>query len=191
FAAIGIYAGVKSWWGNQVLVNEKKALEQRLVEAEVRLERLGNIEKILNSYDPKELQALLSATPNGGGEAGLDLGALFASVNTMQVGVENLKVQVEGGRLNVGFDLNNMQGAAPLSGSADLSLVRNDGGVVDPVFNKNDLSFQIQRFKHVRTEASLPKGVEAKGLFGLRLEIKSDDGQVIYSETYPLQRIRP
>ena len=189
-AAGGVYLGISSYNAKQTLELEKKALKNRLVEAEVRLERLGNMEKILKSYDQGELQALLSAGPAAEPAEDqppkVDLDEVFQKTDAGLVGVENLQARLSGGKLTVSFELNNLQSSGQLSGLADMQVVTDTGNVLEVEVNKNDTSFQISRFKRIRTTFALPEGVEKKNLFGIRLEITGGDDKVIYSETYPL-----
>jgi len=192
-AAGGIYMGVRGFNVNSTLQSENKDLEQRLVDAEVRLERLGNMEKILESYDPTELQSLLSAASTEVEEQEVveevDLNEIFVRVDTRQVGVENLQAKLTKRKFSISFELNNLQASKPMGGQADLSFVTKEGKAVEAKVNKNDLSFQIQRFKRIATAFLLPDGMEKKDLFGLRLEIKGKDGNVIFAETYPFYHI--
>ena len=204
FAAGWIYLGLSSWCGSRVLQSEKKALEQRLVEAELKLERLGNMEKILRSYDPKELQSIMgpgsaetdsvrqpvappAAPPAASGP--LDLPRLFSRMSSKQIAVANLQAEAQGDQITVSFDLTNIQRPAQLSGQADVQFIRNDGVMIPVQANKSDLSFQIQRFKRIKTTFSLPGPLTAKDVFALRLEIKSEEGRLVFTETYPLSRI--
>lgn len=192
-AAGGIFMGVRGFKINADLHGVNKGLEQRLVDAEVRLERLGNMEKILQSYDPAELQSLLSAATSEVEQqlepAQVDLNKVFTRVDTQQVGVENLQATIAKRKVDVSFELNNLQSAKAVVGQADLSLVKKDGTTQEAQINKNDLSFQIQRFKRIQTVFVLPDGVDQKDLFGLRLEIRGKDGDVIFAETYPFYHI--
>lgn len=190
-ASAGIYMGLHGWWHNAELLSQKKNLEQRLVDAEVRLERLGNMEKILQSYDPKELQALLSSATEEKDvkKPSLDLRKIFSKVDTQQVGVENLLARMAGTKVTVSFELNNMQTTKSMSGVVDFVFVKKSGDEVAIKTNKNDLTFQIQRFKRIHTSFIMPDGVKKDDVFGLRLEIKDNDGTVVFSETYPLYNI--
>lgn len=192
-AGLGAYVGYTFWKGGQSLKQDNKSLQQRLVEAEVRLERLGNMEKILESHDPAELQALLNATPTEPEPAPeppkINLNSIFDRVDKRLVAVENMQARISGRNVTASFDLNNLQTSNPLSGHADFQVVLTDGETVDIKTNRNDLSFQIQRFKRMRTTFTLPGGMDAKGLFGLRVVINGSDGQVVYRETYPLYNI--
>ena len=91
--------------------------------------------------------------------------------------------------MTVSFELNNLQSARAVVGQAALSFVKKDGSVATAKTNTDDLSFQIQRFKRIQTAFLLPDGLEQKDLFGLRLEIKGKDGDVIFAETYPFYHI--
>jgi len=192
-AAGGIFMGVRGVKRNVDLRAENKSLEQRLVDAEVRLERLGNMEKILQSYDPAELQSLLAAATSElerekEGDA-VDLNRIFTRVDTQLVSVENLQARVASRKMTVSFDLNNLQSARAAAGQATIALVKKDGGTQMAKTNASDLGFQIQRFKRIQTTFSLPDGMEQKDVFGLRLEIKGSDGEVVFAETYPLYHI--
>ncbi len=192
-AGIGFYVGFSSLDGNNDLEAENKILEQRLIEAEVRLERLGNMEKILQSYDPKELQALLNSVP---AEAAtpktppINLNNVLVKVDEGLVKVEKMNADLANKGLSVNFDLSNIKSSAPLSGLADFVLVNKDGSVAGVETKKEDLGFMIQRFKRISTSFKLPEGIDVKDLYGLRLEIKSD-GKVIFSEIYPFSNLLP
>ncbi|BCS88412.1 hypothetical protein [Pseudodesulfovibrio sediminis] len=192
-AAGGIYMGVRGFNVNTTLQTENKDLEQRLVDAEVRLERLGNMEKILESYDPTELQSLLSAASTEVEQQDvpveIDLNKVFVRVDTRQVGVENLQAKLVNRKFTLSFELNNLQATKPMGGQADLSFVTKEGKAMEISADKNDLSFQIQRFKRIQTSFLLPDGMGKKDFFGLRLEIKGKDGNVIFAETYPFYHI--
>jgi len=193
-AAGGFYMGVRGFRINRTLQGENKALEQRLVDAEVRLERLGNMEKILQSYDPAELQSLLSAATSEVERkqverVEVDLNKVFVRVDTQQVGVENIQARIAKRKVSVSFELNNLQSSKAVIGEGDIDFVRKDGSLVEAKVKRSDLGFQIQRFKRIQTTFSLPEGLEQKDLFGLRLEIKGKDGDVIFAETYPFYHI--
>lgn len=192
-AAGGIYMGVRGFKVNADLQSEKKGLEQRLVDAEVRLERLGNMEKILESYDPTELQSLLSAATSEAAQPEereeVNLNKIFVRTDTRQVGIENMQARLAGRKLSVSFELNNLQASKSMAGQADFVYLTKGGKVEDAETNKDDLSFQIQRFKRIQTTFLLPEGMDQKDLFGLRLEIRGKDGDVIFAETYPFYHI--
>lgn len=192
FSILGITVGVTFWSGNAALRAERKALELRLTETQVKLERLSNMEKMFEANEPKGPQPPAKAAPAAPAEPPapklppVNLRALFEKVNTSQVTVENYQARLAGDEITVNFELNNTQ-SNTLSGTAEIQLIRNDGQVAPVETNKADLSFQIQRFKHIRTSFALPKGLDRRDVFGLRLEVKGSDGKTIFSEIYPLR----
>ncbi len=192
-AGVGAWSGYTFWEGNKELKREKIALQQSLNEASVQLERLQNVNKILDSYDPNELQSILASVPVEQKKVEpvkpLNLSELLTYVNHMRAGVENIKLRKSGKGLALSFDLNNLQTSSALSGLAGVKLILNDGEVAEVRANRNDLSFQIQRFKVVRTRFPFPKGVSLKDIYGIRLMIRTSEKELIFSEVYPLARI--
>ncbi|HMM38420.1 MAG TPA: hypothetical protein PKB11_06640 [Desulfovibrio sp.] len=191
---IGISIGATFWSTNASLRADRKALELRLSEAEVQLERLSNIEKMkaeasAKGAAPAEKSGAAPAEPPAPKTPPVSLRDLFARMNTAQVTVENFQARINGNEATVSFELTNVQSANTLSGLAELTLIRNDGQVLGVEANRADLSFQIQRFKHIRTVFTLPKGADRRDVFGLRLEIKGSDGKTIFSDTFPLRDV--
>ncbi len=197
----GAAAGYTFWRENAVLRQDKNALERQLREANMELERLQNVDKILKSNDPEELQTLLGAmSPPTDRKAkkedktapppppSVDLKKLFERVDTRQASVENFTAKLSGDNMNVSFNLNNLLGSEMLTGVAQVALVMVDGGQVPITLKEADMSFQIQRFKQISTSFTLPKDVAPDRLFGLRLMLKNPQGQTIFSETHPLSR---
>lgn len=187
----GIYLGVTFWWDNRVLSSEKNELSHRLEEAELRLSTLANMEKILQAYDKSELQSLLAGPKEGiqDNEEALNLNDVFTSVDEGLVLVDEIKASLTSTTFSLSFKLENRKTDLLLSGVTELYLISNDGHETPLEGNRNDLTFQIQRRKFVRTTVSLPDGIEKNDLFAVRIVIKRSDGTVIFSETYPLQSI--
>lgn len=189
----GAWVGYTFWQERSSLIAEKIDLEQHLHEAEIQLERLDNIQKILKSYDPRELQSLLSATPSEEPappkQPDIDLNQIFTHVDTREVKVDNLQARHNGSNVTLSFELNNLQTSKQLAGVVDISLFGTDGKQYIPQTNRNDLVFQIQRFKRIRTSFNLPKELSKDSVFGVRLEIKGSQGEMIFRETYPMYNI--
>ncbi|OIO02486.1 MAG: hypothetical protein AUJ49_06000 [Desulfovibrionaceae bacterium CG1_02_65_16] len=181
---IALIVGLRSFVGYRMLAKERRSLEVRLADAQVNLERLGNLEKIQ--------QQGASAGPAGKGKAkpvepasGAAARA-FRKIDSGAMTVENFRAQVQGGNVSVAFDLNNRaQGAA--SGAISLLLLRNDGSLTElDASPASDLTYQISRFKRISASANAPKGLSRKEALGLRVEIKNSSGEVILGETYAL-----
>jgi hypothetical protein len=165
-----------------------------LRELHIELERLKNIEQILKSNAAKEPSD--QATPDtaktppappqppGGPFAYLHPHRHAAGARGQHA------ARINGERhIQVVFNLNNLQTEDAIAGSASLAVVTNDGKDKQPQLNQSDLVFQIQRFKQIATSFGLPAGLTRGEVFGLRLVIKNNEGQVIFSDIYPLARI--
>ncbi|WP_243357751.1 hypothetical protein [Fundidesulfovibrio terrae] len=211
----GIFTAYEFWRRSQDMQAEKRDVEKRLNETLLKLERLQNIEKLLQTSDASEMAQLLGglnvdtqagkapqAAPNaksGGKDApaakngtpererppGFDLADVMGKVDLGQVGVENFRAKVDAKGIHYGFDLSNLMPQA-LSGSGQLLAVGRDGGVIPVPTGKEDLGFSIQRFKQVSSQAALPQGVDPGNLYGFRLVLSNASGKTIFSETYPL-----
>lgn len=193
-AAGGGYAGFRFWNENRTLVNENRDLSRDLMEARLELERLENIDQILKSNDPEDLQSLIGSVTAEieSGESQtppVNLNDIFEYVDLQQVRVDDLQAKFTNNGMRVSFHLNNLLQEGTLSGQADLQLLATDGSVVEVKLNKSQLSFQIQHFKRITTNFALPEKYGKNNLFALRLMIKNEQDQIIFSETFPLAHI--
>jgi hypothetical protein len=193
-AAAGGYAGYTYWSENRELVQENREISRELMEVRMELERLENIEQILQSNDPEELQSLIGSVTaeiesSETAPPMVNLNDVFEYVDLQQVRVDDLQAKFNGSRMRVSFHLNNLIQDGTLSGQADIELLASDGSVVDVKVNKSQLSFQIQHFKRINTSFTLPDKYGKNSLFALRLVIKNDQDQTIFSETFPLAHI--
>ncbi|MFP5221682.1 MAG: hypothetical protein ACLGSA_05280 [Acidobacteriota bacterium] len=222
-AAGGIFAAYEFWRRGQEMLAERREVEKRLSDTLLKLERLQNIEKLLQTSDSNELSQLLagmgletsaskaqaSAKPgrdakdspkdtkdvpkdaarNGASDrdrpAGFDLASVMGKVDLGQVGVENFRARIEPKGLSYGFDLSNQMPQA-LSGNGQLLAVSREGNLIPVQTGKDDLGFNIQRFKQIAAMAPLPQGVDPGAVFGVRLVLTNASGKTIFSETYPL-----
>jgi hypothetical protein len=193
-AAGGGYAGFTYWNQNRALVEENRELSRDLMEAKLELERLENIDQILKSNDPEDLQSLIGSVAaemeNGEAQAPpVNLNDVFEYLDLQQVRVDDLQAKFTGNGMRVSFHLNNLVQDGTLSGQADLELLASDGSVIDVKVNRSQLAFQIQHFKQITTAFTLPEKYGKNNLFALRLIIKNDQDQIIFSETFPLAHI--
>lgn len=200
-AGAGGYFGFNFWKENQALNAQIEGAERELRESRIELERLQNIDQILKSNDPEELQTLFGvpapapapaqpSAPSPPPPPPVDLSKVFSKTDMQQVRVDNLQAKIKGDKnVQVAFNLNNLQTADTISGVATLAVVTNRGKDMLPQLNKNDLFFQIQRFKQITTSFRLPGALVRSDVFGLRLVIKNNSGQVIFSDVFPLANI--
>jgi hypothetical protein len=182
------------------------ALRAELDTVGERLLRLENIEKILRSKDMTELETLLaSVNPDDPGwwkpapvKEGApakasespkpDLSKLLSQVDANLAGVDNLKIKLDNRKLQLNFDLSNLSPQASLTGHGEIALVGNDASLIPLKVEKDDLTFQIQRFKQVATTVSLPAKLDIKDIYGLKLTVLDPAGKTIFSQVYPLSK---
>jgi len=197
FAGTGGYFGFDFWNRNQVLTEELSGLQRELREARIELERLQNIDKILRSNEAEQMQSLSGTrsepaktkAPPAPLSPPLDLSKLLGRIDLQHVRVDNFQAKNGGRNLQIVFNLNNLQTVDTISGEATMAVVTNAGKEQLPQLNKNDLVFQIQRFKQITTSFQLPGSLRTNDVYGLRLVIKNTSGQVIFSDVFPLANI--
>ncbi|EPR37628.1 hypothetical protein dsx2_0560 [Desulfovibrio sp. X2] len=215
-ACLAVYGGIHFWRINAGLASENRTLRQQLAEANIRLERLSNVEKILKSNDPEDMQSLLGTTPDGkGGDAKAkdagqpaaqasqavqpqvampaapppNLVELFSHTDMHQASLDNVQARFSGNGMQLRMDLNNLLADKTLNGRVDIFVLNNSGRMEGVSAPDSDLVFSIQRFKRIQASFDLPKGMERNEVFAVRIVIKGQEGKAIFSETYPLARI--
>lgn len=215
-AAGGVFAAYEFWRRAQDTQNEKREVEKRLTDTVLKLERLQNIEKLIQTSDAVELSQLLAGMgvetsvnnkPQPAGSKGKDSPA----------SKDQAKNPAQDREKPAGFDLADIMGKVDLgqvgvenfrakveakgvhygfdlsnlmpqtlSGNGQLLAISRAGGAYPVQTGKDDLGFSIQRFKQVVSQAQLPPGIEPGNLFGFRLVLNNASGKTIFSETFPL-----
>lgn len=194
---------------NIALARRFEAMRGELDTAGERLLHLENIEKILRTKDVTELETLIGSynADNPGwwkprsedrkeqtGEARdretsrPDLAKLLARVDANQAGIDNLRAKIENKKLQLNFDLSNVTPQTGLVGRAEVALVTNDAALIPLKGEKEELGFQIQRFKQIAASLPLPPKAESKEIYGIRLSIVDPGGKVVFSQVYPLPK---
>lgn len=215
-AAVSSFAAWEFWRRTIEMQSERRDAEKRLSDTLLKLERLQNIEKLLQTSDPTELSQLL---------AGLGVETPAAKVQAAAPAPQQGKGGKDAAKESknaerekpAGFDLTDIMGKVDLgqvgvenfrarvdakgahygfdlsnlmpqslAGNGQLLAVGRDGNVFPIQTGKDDLAFSIQRFKQVAASAPLPQGLEPGAVFGFRLVLSNASGKTIFSETYPL-----
>ena len=171
-----------------------------------RLLRLENIEKILRSKDSTELETLLASVnpddpdwwkpaPHRKDAPEIakdrespkpDLSKLLGRVDANLAGVDNLKAKIENRKFHLTFDLSNLSPQSNLTGRGEIALVGNDATLAPLKADKDELNFQIQRFKQVTAALALPAKCDPKDIYGFKLTVLDPAGKIIFSQVYPL-----
>ncbi len=191
---------------NLDLAAQAKAMRAELDAAGQGLITLQNIEKVLRSRDVTELDTLIGsysagnpgwwkpkaeegkAEPREREAARPDLARLLARVDANQAGIDNLRARIENKKLLLNFDLSNVTPQTNLVGRVEAALVGNDASLVPLRPEKDELSFQIQRFKQIAASLPLPAKTEARDIYGLKLTILDPAGKTVFAQVYPLPR---
>lgn len=191
-ASLGFYAGYTYWHRNESLQTERINLERELREMQVHLERLENVEQILQSNDPDDLQVLLgsmSVEDSSKEKSTLDLGALLATEDSQLVSIENIALkETDSSTLSLSFDLNNLDTAKSVDGEALISLVTRDGQLLTVNADSKDLKFLISRFKKVVAALPMPENTTLKDVYALRIVINSG-GKTVLRDVLPVESI--
>jgi hypothetical protein len=196
---------------NKALTEQAAAVRQEIDAAGEALMHLENLERTLRSKDLTELETLLGSynsdnpgwwkprseerkepapavAAESGKEQRVDLSRLLARVDANQAGVDNLKIKFDNRRLNLGFDLSNVTPQTGLVGKVEAGLVGNDGSLWPLRADKDELSFQIQRFKQIAASLPLPAKLDPREMYGLRLVIVDPAGKPVFAQVFPLPK---
>lgn len=183
------------WQKNRVLTEAYQEATRKVSENASKLERLQIVEQLLNSRASERLNASapapasFSASPElNNSAATLNLDSLFQYVDLKRVRVGNLQARTTDDNVRITFSLSNLQSNKTLIGNTELELITVDGKLAKTVRNPN-LSFQIQRFRQLSATIPFSNGLTAANLFGIRIVITVNTGEVIFSQTYPVDYI--
>lgn len=191
-SSLGFYAGYSFWHRNSILKAERLDIQRELRETQVHLERLENVEQILQSNDPEELQALfgtMSIEDSSKEKPTVDLSALLSTEDSQLVSIENVMLKpADDSTTRLSFDLNNLDTAKTVDGKATLNLVGRDGQITPINADDKDLKFSISRFKKIVTSFSLPETQTLKDMYALRIDI-TVDGKTVLKDLFPIESI--
>lgn len=190
-AVLGAYGGFSYWIKNMALAQANAGLEEKLLEAQIQLERLQNVEKILQSNDSDEIQGLFSTVSRGMQDTApqpLDLQDIFVAKDLQMAGVNNLQVRKAGEGLRLSFELNNLADGT-LTGETSVFFIARDASILQARGEENELSFEIQRFRRVSSMLHFPPGLAMEDVFAMRLVIENSEGESLFIQTYPLANI--
>lgn len=189
-ATCGIFTSFSLWEKNSELTSERRTMQKELRDLKVYVERLENIEQILQSNDPEELQALFSSMSVAASTEmppPVDLASILQSVDANVVVVSNLKLQkATGGNLRLSLKLDNKNAKGTVRGAIALSFITREGKVVAIDASKKDMDFSINRFKRIVTTFSIPEAILLQDAYALQLNINSNKTTLL-QKIYPIK----
>ncbi len=196
------------WEDNQKLRLGVERFEADYQAAEARAERLENLEALLREEDVPGREILVRQLAKAdqpqdvdenppqepaenahGAEAEGPGHEEFPVVNTGRVKVSNVQVRaIRGNALRIGLDLRNPDSEQLLSGLVDAVLITANGEKRELSFTPRDVgNFRINRFKRTVMMAQVPRGISLVNA-RIILEVRSQSGEVIYSNIFAVQR---
>ena len=189
-ATCGIFASFSLWEKNTELTTERRTMQKELRDLKVYVERLENIEQILQSNDPEELQALFSSMSVAASTEmppPVDLTSILQTVDANLVVVSNLKLQqATGGNLRLSLKLDNKNAKGTIRGAITLSFITREGKVVAIDASEKDMNFSINRFKRIVTTFSIPEAILLQDAYALQLNINSNKSTLL-QKIYPIK----
>lgn len=189
-AIAGGYAGLSYWGQHLELTNANKALRAEIADKAIHLERLQNIQTILKTSDPEEIQSLFSTVSKERetNSRVVNLQDVFVAKDLQLAGVANLQLRSAQDDLRIHFELNNLS-EGTLIGKISVYLILQDASVIEVQGEDNEMTFEIQRFRRVNSLLEIPSGVQMDSVFALRLVIENDANEELFIQTYPVSNI--
>lgn len=185
-AGLGAYGGFTYWVKKLELSQSNAALREEISEMQMQLERLQNIEEILKTNDPEEIQALFSSVTRERASLAqnpVDLLEIFTATDLQMAGVGNLQIRRTGDGLRLSFELNNLTDKT-ISGTTLVYFITKDATVIQAQGKDSELNFEIQRFRKINAMLHLPPGLTVDEIFALRVSIANSKGESIFIQTY-------
>lgn len=160
------------------------------------LERLQNVEKMLESYNEHQLGSFLISQQQPKHRQdkkdsfpAVDLRRILDPVDMNIVGVSNVQASFIHDRMRVQLDVNNMAGRGTVTGRITISLITNDARIIGLNLEDMDLNYAIARFRTIDNTIDLPQGLEQESIFALRISADDEDGNTVYSKIFPISSI--
>ena len=190
---LSTYVAVKFFQENTNLRLSLKKTSKLLNDTNFKLKRLENVQKILDSYNAEELEALLVKHKPGASDTrpagAVDLKEIFKSTDLHLVKVENIQAKFFKDKMQLQFELNNLLSERTLKADVNIYLIGRDGMEVEMNQEPQKHHFEINHFKRIKTTFDLPEFMPSSEIFGIRIKIFDQKRKTIFSETYPLSHI--
>lgn len=185
FSALG---GTVSWWLYQKYVQYQETDQEKdrhIVELRYQLERCQNMERLVGggvaplpaptppvSASPPSATPAPAAQPEQGGEAVARVSNLTARSRP-----DN--------QIRLSFDLSNNADGTVLTGNVLVAIQTKDNRFIDVSPPRDELAFQIARFKRVATVFSLPDTILPNDVTAVRIQIQFVNGTSMPPEVFP------
>lgn len=196
--ALGV--GIVYWNTGYEYKKESIQLKKDLQSTRVQVERLENMQKILEAGGKSITSAALAAITPKSPQANateeqaktdqpLDLFELFSSTDTRLAKLENLKAKIASNHIAISFDITNIDSSKQIRGKVRIFVIGRNAIPVEVKGTAEEMNFTIQRYKHFQSNFPLPKSLSETDVFALRVVLNNANGEMIYSETQQLAHL--
>lgn len=191
------------WQENSILKSDIEKFESDYQNAELRAEKLENLELLLQEENVEGREILLRQLAKD--DTSLKTASLtdeesvlnqdgpghdeFPVVNTGKIKIENVQVRVlRGNTLRVGLDIHNTQNEKLISGKITADLITAEGEKQPLIFPADGTdNFKINRFKRTVITTRTPEGISLVNA-RIILEVREQNGEILFQNIYDLQR---
>ncbi len=205
-AVVGGYLGYSYFMQTQRLKEERTDLLTSIHSKDVELERLRNMERMVEAQQEEAMEMAAKIAREAGVEPpqpipepsdepktspdAINLVELTQGLDAGDVAINELQLQRRReDMLRLRFVVANERERGALSGLVTMDFITNEGGVIPLQAPRDEMEFTIQRFKNVDVTAPLPNGFDRDRLYGLRARVLDSSGELIYSKTHPMQDV--
>lgn len=188
--------GTAAWWLYQKYERFQEldqAKDRVIADLRVQLERYQNMEKIVGAAPPERRDAGDSPPRDAasGVSAGEERGnesppsAREREKAASPARISNINVRPRSGRqIRLSFDLSNADAGTVLAGHILVAVQTKADNFIDVFPPKDELAFQIARFKRVATSFNLPDGVAMNDVKAVRVEVRLSNGFASLPEVF-------
>lgn len=188
--------GTAAWWLYQKYEQFQEldqAKDRIIADLRVQLERYQNMEKIVGATPPdnknKEIvpeQSAASVTPSAERRVNESTSPVREDEkNISPARISNISVRPRSGRqIRLSFDLSNADAGTVLAGHILVAVQTKVNKFIEVFPPKEELAFQIARFKRVATSFNLPDGITMNDVKAVRVEVRLSNGVALLPEVF-------
>ena len=188
--------GMAAWWlykKYEQFQSVDQAKDRVIAELRIQLERYQNMEKIVGAVPPDQKNS--KETPPDEVASGVpvqenqrDASPPLPREEAKPVSaarISNINVRPRSGRqIRLSFDLSNTDAGTVLAGHILVAIQTKSDALFNVFPPKDELAFQIARFKRVATSFSLPDGVAMDDVKAVRVEVRLSNGYAALPEFF-------